>query len=340
MTASSRSVPGEQRVFSLLLALVASPQGLTKRELLSSVHGYAQRYQHGVTDPALERQFERDKDQVRSLGIPIETIDSPGEAENNQLTRYRISKDLLEIPPQVRFTAEELALLRAASLAWSESSLSVTSRQAAMKLQSLGAGIETQHLGAAPRLEIPEPAAPALQAAIDQGKIVRFDYQLPDRDQPLERRVAPLRLHRADGRWHLVSWDLERDDDRVFLLSRITSEVIIERQSFDAGLREHVDRVVDELLSLKERQRAIIDVRRGSIAEARLSPRSTVREISDDRQARLVLGTLDPRSLAEELSGYGSDVSVDSPPRLRDEVLEILARIRDQHEAEGGADGK
>ena len=91
MTGSSapKRVPSEERVFSLVLALVASPQGLTKSELLSSVYGYSQRYDRGVIDSSLERQFERDKAQVRELGIPVETIDSPLEPGNNQLTRYR-----------------------------------------------------------------------------------------------------------------------------------------------------------------------------------------------------------------------------------------------------------
>ena len=41
---TSGRIPGEQRLFSLLLALIATPQGATKRELLSSVYGYADRY--------------------------------------------------------------------------------------------------------------------------------------------------------------------------------------------------------------------------------------------------------------------------------------------------------
>ena len=85
-------------MFSLVLALVASPQGLTKRDLLSTVYGYADRYAHGEVDVALERQFERDKDQLRELGIPIETIDSPLESGNNKLTRYRISRLVMQMP--------------------------------------------------------------------------------------------------------------------------------------------------------------------------------------------------------------------------------------------------
>ena len=107
---SRARVSGEKRVFSLLLALVASPHGATKRELLSTVYGYAERYRSGTSISALERQFERDKEQLRTLGIPLETLDSPLEPGNTQLTRYRIPKDRLEVPANVRFTDRELML--------------------------------------------------------------------------------------------------------------------------------------------------------------------------------------------------------------------------------------
>lgn len=341
------SVPGEQRVFSLVLALVASPEGLTKRELLSSVYGYAERYVPGERSIALERQFERDKEQLRTLGIPIDTLDSPLEPGNTQLTRYRISKDQLQVPADVRFDERELMLLRLAAFAWSEGSLSAEARRAAMKLESLGASLDVQHLGLAPRLGIPEPQAPALQRAIDAGKVVRFGYQLPERDAPLERRVAPLRLHRADGRWHLIAWDLERDADRVFLLSRIVGEVRIEAVGFDPELAAETDRVVAELLDRERHQRAVIDVRHGSTAAARLVPRGTVladpapcgpsADAGMRREAdalRLEIGTLDFRALAGELAGYGAELAVVGPQELRDEVIARLRRVAAEHGAD------
>lgn len=212
-------------MFSLILALVASPNGATKRDLLSSVYGYAERFERGVTDPALERQFERDKEQLRTLGVPIETIDAPLESGNTQLTRYRIAKERLQMPDEVRFDAEELMLMRAAGLAWSEGSLSAEARRAAMKLEALGAALNVEQLGFAPRIALHEPAAPALQAAIDGGHIVRFAYQLPSRTSAMERRVAPLHLHRADGRWHLIAWDFDREAERIFLLSKKSKDL-------------------------------------------------------------------------------------------------------------------
>ncbi|MGK0716439.1 helix-turn-helix transcriptional regulator [Leucobacter sp. W1153] len=344
-----RAIPAEERVFSLVLALVASPQGLTKRELLSSVHGYSGRYRSGETDPALERQFERDKDQVRALGIPIETIDSPEESGNTQLARYRISKDLLQFPAEARFSAPELSVLRLASFAWAEGSLSAESRRAAMKLESLGAGLDVAYLGFAPHLGIPEPSAPALQRGIDELRVATFRYQLPHRDAPATRSVAPLRLHQAEGRWHLIAWDLEREAGRVFLLSRIVGEVKLGSQSFDPELRDRVEGMLDDLLALRERQVARLLVRRGSVAEARLAAREVTQPVSPGEVSReresdpvhryLMVMTLDFTALASELASYGDEIVSVEPPELHDAVVALLEEVRHQHAVPEASDG-
>lgn len=342
-SAARSSVPGEQRVFSLVLALVASPEGLTKRQLLSSVYGYSDRYDPARPSVAIERQFERDKDQLRALGIPVDTIDSPLEPGNNQLTRYRISKERLQFPDDLRFSERELMLLRVAALAWSEGSLNAESRRAAMKLEALGAGLDVQQLGVAPRLGTAEPAAGPLQRAIDDGRIVRFDYINPGRSAPLERRVAPLGLHRADGRWHLIAWDLERDAGRVYLLSRIDGAVRIGSEAYAPGLREHADRLVAELLDQRERHVATVSVRRGSVAEARLGARARNVEAAgaasvdgsahSGASVEMTIDALDPHVLADELVAFGPDVVVRAPASLRDLVVGRICAVAGAHDA-------
>jgi proteasome accessory factor B len=233
-----------------------------------------------------------------------------------------------------------------------------------MKLEALGAGLDVQHLGVAPSLGTAEPAAAPLQRAIDEGRIARFDYTLPGRAAPLERRVAPLRLHRVDGRWHLISWDLDRAADRVFLLSRISGEVRVAAERFDPALRERGEPAIAALLALREQRRAEVLVRCGSVAEARLAPRAlgamntpasaedapprepgsgdgAVRGVraaeacggrSEDR-VRLTIGVLDPHLFAEEIIGYGADAVVTSPESLRGLVADGLRRIAAAHGA-------
>lgn len=336
MSAGSR-VPSEQRLFSLVLALVVSPTGATKRDLLRSVYGYSDRYEVGGENASLDRQFERDKEQLRALGIQVETRDSPLEPGNNQLTRYRISKERLQFPADLRFDADELTLLRLAAIAWSDGSMSEGSRHAVLKLEALGSGLDVQHLGVAPQLGPIEPGAGDLQRAIDLGRVVTFDYTNPDRDAPYPRRVAPLALHRAHGRWHLLGWDLERDAGRVFLLARISGAVRTERASIPGEIRdrapEHTGALITQLGELAVRQRAVLRVRSGSVAEARLTPHSDAPrgDAPPEGDVTVELPYLDAHVLAAQLVEYGPDVAVASPPELRELVVSALRAIAAGH---------
>ncbi len=123
-------VSNEERLFSLVLALLATETGLTKADVLSSVQGYRQRYRPGGNNASLERQFERDKEDVRDLGVPLESIELPADQGASQYTRYRIPKGAYDLPADVTFTPQEIALLNLAALAWREGSLSGESRRA------------------------------------------------------------------------------------------------------------------------------------------------------------------------------------------------------------------
>lgn len=328
-------VPSEERVFSLVLALVASTSGLTKHELLSSVYGYSDRYREDAQRASLERQFERDKEQLRELGIPVEAVDSPGEPGNNQHTRYRISKAALQVPAGLTFTDRELMMLRMAVLAWREGSLTDDARRAAMKLESLGGGRDALSIGVNAGFGTAEPSAPALLAAVEAGQLVEFDYQLPDRDTPLRRRVYPLQLHRFEGRWHLIAFDAHRAATRVFLLARISGPVSVcppaaddpDRPSAPAAL---IERAVTDMHELQLATRVTVRVRTHSRADARLSRGAQVR--SEDAGSRVLeFGTVDLHELAAIIASYGSDAVALEPPELRARAIDLLRAVDATH---------
>lgn len=323
-----RSVSAEERIFSLILALIASPHGLTRDELLSSVHGYAQEFKTGVPNPSLERKFERDKADLRDLGIPLETIDSPGEPGNTQLTRYRIRKSLFEIPDDITFSGEEIALIQAAALAWSEGSLTEDSRRAVMKLRSLAKRIDTSLLGIAPNLRLVEPSEQALRAAIRSERIVTFSYRKPRETVATQRTVSPLRLHLADGRWHLIAFDHDRDDFRVFLLSRIVGRISETGRPVDPVHADRVSSIIDDLEALRLHQVARVRVAPGSRAEARLRPRS---EDPHGVDPQLRIHTLDYAAFAAELISYGQELEVLGPEELRERYHALAVAIAALH---------
>ncbi|MFC5338169.1 helix-turn-helix transcriptional regulator [Leucobacter denitrificans] len=310
---------------------------MTKHELLSSVYGYADRYNDAGQRVALDRQFERDKEQLRSLGIPVETIDSPGEPGNNHLARYRVPKTALEVPHGLEFSDRELMMLRVAALAWREGSLSAEAARALMKLESLGALIDAPRLGVSAGFGATDPAAPALLQAIGQQAEAEFDYQLADRNEPLRRRVMPLQLHRFEGRWHLISYDLERESPRVFLLSRIVGAVSVRVGSstwneLPAAIETLIEEAVSGLQRLQEQQRVAVRVKPGSIAETALLSRSDSIQHGDE-DCEIQFGTVDLPELATEIAGFGTEVTVLDPPSLQQLVRERFEAALELHSA-------
>lgn len=327
----------EERVFSLILALLTSPIGYTKQQLLTTVYGYAEDVRKGANLDSVERRFERDKDQIRELGIPLEVVDSPQEPGNTQLARYRIQKTLFQVPDDVRFTQEEARLLKAAALAWQDGSLSQESRRAMMKLSALAEDFDDTFLGITPFLSISEPSVHAIREALSGGKQLSFLYRKAEQQRASRRRVSPLRLHRADGRWHLIAFDHGRDDYRVFLLMRIIGEVDVLAADINPTLQNHVSAIIDDLNALQEQQIAHIRVVPGSHAHAVLRPRAV--ESSAD-EASLRINTLDYAALAEELLSFGEDVEVLGPPLLRRHIHRILTTIQTQHAPLHPEDGR
>ncbi|OIH98644.1 MULTISPECIES: YafY family protein [unclassified Curtobacterium] len=326
-------VPAEERLFSLVLALLSTESGLTKGEILANVQGYRQRFTAGGDNASLERQFERDKDDVRELGIPLETIETPGAAGNNQTLRYRIPKGEYDLPVDVRFTPDESALLSLAAMAWREGALSADSRRGLLKVRSAGAEDDdgALQLGVdayAPRLRARDAAFEPLRSALDRAAAVRFDYITPGQHAARRRDVAPLALVQHGGRWMLAAHEFATDSDKNYLLSRIVgpvSQYAVGQHTAPAGAAERTLAGLERIWATRTARIAVIP---GSDAERRLTRR---RDTETDADGSLVLHHVDPQILAEELAAFGPEVRVLEPDDLRARVLDRLRALVDDH---------
>ncbi|THG33402.1 helix-turn-helix transcriptional regulator [Naasia lichenicola] len=333
MAADAISV--EERLFSLVLALVATEHGLTKAEILSNVQGYRQRYEVRGDNASLERQFERDKDDIRELGVPLETIESPQDAGNNQNLRYRIPKGAYDLPSEVSFTPEEVTLLNLAGEVWREGSLSSESHRALLKLASLGIAVDDPTIGYAPRVRVREPAFGPLTSAIERQLVVKFPYFKPGERTALLRTVAPLALVQHQGRWHLSSIDRDRDEPRTFLLSRIVGPVTTTRTVFErpAGV-DSAAAALAELDRVLQLNTVVIAVEPGSDAESRFVPRAIASTAAADGELPThTLNYSDQVLMADELASYGPEVRVIRPVAMRDQVIARLRAVAEAHSA-------
>ena len=336
---SSPRVPVEERLFSLVLALLATENGLTKNEILSTVQGYRQRYAAHGDNSSLERQFERDKDDIRELGVPLETVESPGDSGNNQLLRYRIPKGAYDLPTDVTFSPEEITLLGLAATVWREGSLSAESRRALMKLRSLGVEADEPIVGYAPRLRVRESAFEPLSQALERHAIVQFPYLKPGESSSRTRTVAPLALVQHQGRWHLHGIDQDAGGPRTFLLSRMVGPVRVTGRSFQPEGSDFAAHALADLERIWQGNVAEIEVVAGTDAASRLGKRygDAVPAAPQGEPVRLQVHYSDSNILADQLAGFGPEVLVLAPESLRSAVRDRLLATARAHGADVGA---
>jgi proteasome accessory factor B len=204
-----------ERLLNLTAVLLETSRPLAAEELRERVEGYP------PPGPAFHRAFERDKEDLRVLGIPLRVERVP--ATNPPVDGYRIEPDEYYLPDPA-LEPDELAALHLASLAVRMEGMG--EREALWKLGGLSAdGAATDDAAAGPldgaRLAtIPSnPALEPLFEAIAARRVVEFGYRTES------RTVEPWRLDFQRGRWYLTGWDRNREAERNFRLDRIDTDV-------------------------------------------------------------------------------------------------------------------
>lgn len=313
-------VSAEERLFCLLLALLPSDRGMSKADIYKNVRGYRDEFaETGVTD-SLNKKFERDKDELKSIGIPLKTT----ETENPADAMYFISKDEYSF----EFSPAELSLLTAASAVWSESAHSVEASEARLRLLAADA-LDSDAADFAPRIDTHDSAYPSIAKAVTKNQVVRFPYLKPGHAKYEVRTVTPLSVVNYDGRWHVLAFDHDRDAERTFLLRRIVGKVSPVNQATPAQKPDPraSNLFVRHLNQLWDSLTATVRVTPGTKAAVALkNRRGTV--IDGDI---FTIHYLDEAVLADELCEYGAEAVVLEPATLRSAVVERLERLVSDH---------
>jgi proteasome accessory factor B len=327
VSTGSPSVNPEDRLFHLILALMATRSGLTKEHILSTVRGYREDTESGMARESLERRFERDKDALRELGIPLEATIPPEDDGNNKNTLYRIPKGEYDLPEGVEFTGRDIALLNLAATLWREGTLSKEAHIATRKLQSFGVHIDEPLLGFAPLISTRDPALTVLRDALERGLQVEFEYLKPGEAVASRRQVSPLALVNHEGRWHLYSQETSSAQNKTFLLRRIVSTVRILSEEAVSGAEGVAEDALADLTNLYDRQIATLAVSQDSDAWSALSQRLG----TQIGEGELRVHYTDVDIFAGELSSFGDDVMVLEPADLRDRVIAHLRKVVAHH---------
>ncbi|HEV2450652.1 MAG TPA: WYL domain-containing protein [Streptosporangiaceae bacterium] len=308
-----------ERLLSLVVCLLSTRRALTASQIREAVPGYPESFD------AFKRMFERDKEELRELGIPLE-IDAtrPGDEEAG----YRIKREAYELP-EITLEPAEAAVLGLAARVWHHAELAGAAAGALLKLRAAGidAGADTQ-TGIEPRLQTGEAGFGPLWEAVRDRRPVTFSYRAQGRSGSQRRDLEPWGVVNRHGRWYVAGFDTGRGAVRVFRLSRIEGPVTFSGPPGTVTVPEGADvrEVVKDWDSSPVRNRsATLRVRTGSGYGLR---RGAISERQDSGGWDTVQVSFhDVGWFADYLASFGADVVVTDPPDLREAVIRQLKGV-------------
>jgi predicted DNA-binding transcriptional regulator YafY len=306
-----------ERLLNLVIALLSTRSWLTKEQVRAAVPQYAE----CTSTEAFDRMFERDKEELRELGVPLVTGGSSAWFEDEQ--GYRIDREAYALP-EVSFTPAELAVLGLASRVWQQASLAGPAARAVVKLRALGVEPDEQSLvGLEPRVRTNEPAFSPLYAAARDRAPVAFRYRTARTGEVARRRVQPWQVTSWHGRWYLVGHDLDRADTRVFRLSRVEGAVSRTGPAGSYEVPPDVDgrALIARMDSDAPARTARLRLRPGRALQLRLRAAAP----TDAEEVEVTFR--DVEELAGQVASAGADAVVLDPPDLRESVLRRLNAV-------------
>ncbi|MFE1956626.1 helix-turn-helix transcriptional regulator [Streptomyces sp. NPDC059479] len=309
-----------ERLMNLALCLLGTRRPLSKRELRGSIEAYLE----AGTDDSFNRMFERDKEDLRELGLVIETVENlDGE------TGYLARRDSNRLPA-ITLDVEEAAALGLAAKVWQQARLAGAASGALQKLRAAGMpeaedAYEAHHSALEPRIPVHEAAFEPLMLACRDRRPVIFDYRKANAARPEQRQVEPWTLECWRGHWYLAGWDRDRGAERVFRLSRITGKVRSRSGVFTAPVPDVVTvrETVESWAGETATRSALIRLRSGCGYPLRSRALSS-RELGDGwDELEVPYG----HGLDAWLVEFGPDVVVLEPADLRADVVERLRAV-------------
>ena len=214
------------RQLSLISFLMANRRPVSALEIKREVEGYS-----SMNDDAFARRFYADRAELESLGISLQ-VEKPAEGFF-EAELYALPPENYYLPP-IEFSDSELAALRTAlGLLDGEFAYAEPLRLALQQVswgrpspleETDSASIEVKLAPAGGGREMSQRLA-KIETAISRRKTIEFSYYSLQRDEVSDRKVDPYHLVFRNGQFYLIGHSHERDEVRVFRLSRIRGKV-------------------------------------------------------------------------------------------------------------------
>jgi proteasome accessory factor B len=312
-----------ERLVNLVICLLSTRRFLTAAQIAATVPGYEHDPDDAKEHDAFQRKFERDKAELRALGVPLETgTASAFDSEPG----YRIAHRDYALPP-ILLEPDEAAAVGVAARLWRHAGMAAAASSGLAKLRAGGVEVDPHAtLGVEPVIAVDASFEP-LTGAARARRHVTFDYRVPENDRSSTRRLQPWGVVCWRGRWYVVGHDVDRDAARCFRLSRIVGEVRAYGPMPAFSPPEDVDLIgqVARFSGPVERPlTARVLVRAGRAAGVRRWAQKVESTVDGDV---VELRYADADGFAGWLVGYGADVTVLEPDDVRKSLIARLEEI-------------
>lgn len=351
-----------QRWLDLISFLVGRRFPVDVDEVMRNVPAYAGRWTGGSEKDrdSVRRMFERDKDELRELGVPLESVEYSINYGMEQTEGYRLAKEDFYLPylrlldragehPPPASDAGTFAVREdEASLALDaldhvlERDAFPLRDDARAARRKLTFDLDPDDLNRTPVLWIDPPGSEERVALLDDlstallhRKRIRFTYHGITRDQRTERDVEPWGLLFQHSHWYLVGRDRDRDARRTFRVARMDDLEVNEKRPAtpDYEIPEDFD-----LEELRSREAWELGEDEPVEAEVRFSfPRSLwaerngvgerLREEDDGAHVR-AFQVVQPDPFLRWILSLAGEAEIVEPPELREAFREMAEQVR------------
>jgi proteasome accessory factor B len=307
-----------ERLINLTIALLATKRYLTKSEIFKTVEGY-----EGSAETK-ERMFERDKDDLRSLGIEIE-VGSFDPLFNDE-AGYRIKQESYQLDLG-QITPVEVSLLSLAAEAWQEASFGDVAQKALLKLRSIGIpGDELMMPSTVNKLSDGGQDIALISRAISLYQLMNFDYM--DAEMFINSRsIVPISLSTRTGFWYVAGVDQDLEEIRTFRLDRVVGEIKVSEGPADFEVPTGFN-PKETVAGINPQGFAVIDVRKGK-ASALRALATSIQSLGEWDQLKIPIFNLD--SLGSLVLWHGLDAMVKEPATLQNVVIDHLEALVKNH---------
>ena len=293
-----------ERLLNLTIALMSIRSGLTKTDIFSQIPGYPQ------NPESADRMFERDKEDLRKIGIGIQVLDT-----NNE-NRYRIESDSLQ-EIEIELSQRERMLVNLAM----NSNLSLLFDQySRLKMYGFGVPIATSNISTNRSFKLDTDNIAAILKAVTDQKIVQFEYRNRDGKRSF-KEVIPLKMIVRSSLWYLVGKYENTDEIRTFSLKRVIGSVFETTRTFDFPENLPLSK---DLLRVNEVTEVTLLISPGAMLEWEHFAKTTVWA---DEGLLLTLDIEDLQYFIFQVFQLGSAVRVTSPTHLIAQIKDICLEI-------------